>query len=358
MKKDLKCAIVEYEDYHDQVIPTFVYALNKLDVEVDIFTTRRNRDKGVFFYDDHNLSYTWKSIEFYKKLFIERTLRYRGYDIVLFNTINEGVNEVSARRSCHICSKENKKIGVLHDGRFIQEQLHIQKFHDKSTTTVVVLSQHIARYVRSLGWNCTWILPVYFGSVQKKKNEKITFCVQGVVAPQRKDYTPLIEGIKYLKKNGHKDFQVLFVGRNSNKFGEAFKSTIASEGINDVCIFTEGDVPYNEFLQLIASSDFLIMLVDRDPDTKELLYPYKLTSSLFYAVGLGVIPIVEENMAQMYGINDCGVTYKSDDMTKALEEALVLSDHEKERYHAILKKKRKDLLDHAVEVMRSIIEGN
>jgi L-rhamnose mutarotase len=352
MKKDLKCAIVEYEDYHDQVIPSMVYALNKLGVAVDVYLTQNAMENRVFCYDVEDFSYTIKPIEGMIARMRERSLKYREYNFVIFNTLEPNDKVDTLKRIQNVIDETTPLIGVIHHTHVLSPAL--KEFCHHKNRYPLVLAKHIVDHLKKQNIHAHWIPFAYHGQVNKEKFKKLTFCIPGILAPTRKDYSELLDAIECLANSG-KDFQVYFVGRNYYKESEAFKKLLDKRDIRQYCVFTEGFIDYKEFYEIVAASHFIISHVDIDQATKESLHKYKVTSSLYTAAGLGVIPIVDRHIAAVYALEHAGLVHDND-LASAMETA---SDLTRERIQFLIQNldmARESMLRDTVKNMESLIK--
>src|ERR1035437_2995127 len=82
----MRCAIVEYNWYHDLVIPTLVYALNQLGFDVDVYQPRRALAADPYCFAPW-LSYKTFAIDGKAGKLRGTPSRLRRYDLTIANSI-------------------------------------------------------------------------------------------------------------------------------------------------------------------------------------------------------------------------------------------------------------------------------
>ena len=84
-------------------------------------------------------------------------------------------------------------------------------------------------------------------------------------------------------------------------------------------------VGYDEFYRELRASTFLCPLIDKQRPSYRRYFEDKASSSIPAAIGNRIIPIVHEDLASIYGISSCAITYSDGMLSEALQTALELS---------------------------------
>ena len=110
----MKCALIEYNSHHDITFPIFCYILNKLNIEVDVYTTQQSILRNSLYNSDCN---NYKIINIESKFSsIKQTLfKFNNYDFIIANSL-EPINLLDKFKNFKVPT-----IGVIHHGIVLKE---------------------------------------------------------------------------------------------------------------------------------------------------------------------------------------------------------------------------------------------
>jgi hypothetical protein len=309
----MRCALIEFNYYHDQILPTFVYLLNRLGVRPDVYLPSRalRNDAFVFARGLH-----------YRPLRTDRWGRIRGtpsrvapYDFVIANSIEPPtVLDRMARITL-------PTLAVLHNAELIETPRYVRYF-DERRRVPLVLAQHIALFLK---WNgpAEWIAPVFVGEPTRlaRSNHRSRFCVPGNIDFERRNYAALLDAV-YALSLERSDFVVSCLGR-PHPDGVAFRAQIAGRGLDRFFEFSEGEISYERLFSGAAGSDFLLPLVDKTSEMYDSYFHTKLSSSAALASAVAVVPIAHAGFARLYGLDsEQAILYEDGELLNAMRRAL------------------------------------
>lgn len=346
----MKCAIIEYNPCHDLTFPTLVYLLQRLNVSVHIFTSDRNIARNVFAYTDfpkvkiyscENRFYRW----------FERLGGYRFYDFVIINTI-EPKNILQ-----RVSEFPTPALTILHNAELYREDPDYTHYFQQQHHAFLVLAKHIVDHIAA-PVPVYWVLHCYQGEVHfLPEKDQTVFCVQGNIDYTRRNYLSLIEAISILIADGVTNFKVLIIGGAVPFDREQFKDDIVQNNIEDYVEVIEGDIPYDNYFQLLGSADFLLFLLDTTSQAYQVYITEKLSSSLAICLGMNLIPIIHPEFADAYQIADTAITYNDGKLAEAMRLAITLQRDERERRKHQVEQRQQKLLQQSMHNLKMAIEN-
>lgn len=346
----MRCAVVEYNWYHDLVIPTFVYALNELGFDVDVYQPREALATDALCYAGE-LRYQTYAIDGFLGRLRGTPRRNRRYDLTIANSI-EPVEVL--RRTAGL---SGPLLSVLHNA-FLLDEPEYAAYFEPPRRAPIVLSGHIANLLRP-EWKSNWIAPVHFGEVPRRleRSEGVDFCVQGGFAFDRRNYDSLLAASEQLLGAGQAGFRVTFVGSSDTPDGLAYRARLARSPASAIMEFTAPRIPYRDFYSMLAGADFMLPLIDTSTAMYEHYYVDKASTSLMMSIGLGVVPILHSRLSQLYGLSDAGISYEDGGLADAMSRGLALRSEEATRLRQHLLGRREALLAETVANLRRAIDA-
>jgi len=346
----MKCALVEYNYYHDEVLPTLVYVLNNLGISVDVYAPRRTRRNNPFVHTT-GLSYSLRDSDgLFFKLIMERR-QFRRYDFLLLNSLEpKWILERVAGIPIPI-------IAVMHNGNLITADPDYGRFFALFGRKPLVLAKHISDFL-SEAIVARWVSPVLLGRVRPAKVDtpgQVRLCVQGNLEFERRNYESLLDAIGQLRARGVKDLKVMIIGRSGTNDGLIFREQIRKRNLVSCFEFSKGELPYKNYYEFIAKANFLLPLVDTTSGHYRPYFLDKVTTSVLVSIGMGVIPIIHEQLADLYGIKSESVTYEDGGLPDALKCAFSTDRDTLEKLHSGLASKREALLSESIDNMRETL---
>lgn len=344
--KGIKCAVIEYNYYHGEVLPTIIYILNSLGIyNIDVYVSKKIAKHNPFVYSP-GLKYNLREIDilFFKLL---ESLRFRDYDLLIFNSIEP--KEI-LQRIWHISIPT---IAIVHNGSLLKDDIDYINFFKSNIRKPVVLSPHISKLLLpEVEW--IWCVDV-LEKPKVKRPDKKYFCVQGNLVFRRRNYESLIDAVEKLISEDIKNFNILIVGRNDTKDGLAFKQIIKDKRLDNFFTFSKGEIKYKEYYDLIAQAHFILPLIDKTKNEFKSFFFEKNSSSIHVAFSLGIVPIIHEQLAQIYGVEDSSIKYEDGKLSNALKQAINTDEQILQNMQNTILSKKDNLLNQSILNMKRLL---
>jgi hypothetical protein len=362
----MKCAIVEYNWVHEQILPTLIHILNTLGVEVDLFVSRRIMKNDPFIYtpglrysvgDSHGLRF---------KTRVE-SRGFADYDFVVFNSI-EPKSWLRKAQTAKV-----PVIAVMHNGGLIAGDPDYMRFFQDPRHIPLVLTRFVSQYLSVRG-PIPWIAPVLIADIPNaspRNGSPVRFCVQGNLAFERRNYASLLDAVEELAKGKYEDFVVSLIGRYRPD-GRSFQSQAAKRGLERFFEYSQRGIKryfefmgrgltYQEYYQFLGQAQYILPLIDRTSALYAAYYREKVTSSLFVSIGTGLVPVIDDELAILYGVEEQSITYRNDDLAGAMKHALGIGPDRYAIKKLSLNEMRKNLLaisvDNLAQAIHDIMRG-
>jgi hypothetical protein len=343
----MRCALIEFNHYHEETLPTFVRLLNALDIEPDVYMVRRSRRRHPFALTS-GLRYRLRRAERMDHL-LGLPFRLRRYQLLIVNSMEPPSNTQRVSRT------RTPVLGVMHNTELLSTDSTYRSFFSTSNRRPIVLGRHIADHVSHDGRPLSWISHVYFGQPESNRmNGPTTFAVSGNVEFSRRNYESLLDSAAELTADGI-PIRIRIVGRSTTRDGRIFVEDIERRGLSGVFELSPGEVPHREFLELVAGSDFVIPLIDRTGDRMHSYFVSKVTASIYMAIGLGVPLVIHRDLASAYGIASCGVSYEDGGLTGAMRAGVESTDALRADWKSAIDATRAELLAASLTNLREAI---
>ena len=195
----MKVAVVEFNNHHDEVIPSVVYALNELGVEPDVYVTERAIRNDAFAWAS-GLRYRLEWIDGSGVLGRARARvrgtpsQFRRYDALFVNSVEPLPALEKASRI------DLPTVGVVHNAELLQDAGPYAQYFADPKRQPIVLGRHVAA---SLGMppGKGWLGYFVFGDVEPERtagDDRTTLCVPGNVKYVRRDYGSLVSAVETL----------------------------------------------------------------------------------------------------------------------------------------------------------------
>lgn len=319
MKK--KAIIIEHQPCHQELIPSWIWALSENGYEVDFYCTPR--------LPSHRSIADNNTLPFNRLKTLPKTLD--EYSIVINNSLYPGqpVTPGSTHSVLHSTSDSYKDIPSSHVVLALGPHLH---------------NQLVGQEIRSI-----FAPPIYFGDLVKstaRKNKRIV--VQGTMEKFRRNYGCVATLTNRFAAKGYL-FEFLLVGDGSS--AKSLLSWIASqieEGYRNRVTY-QTNLSYSRFFDVIRSADWIMPCVD---DTFEHAYfTKKITSSVMMAIGHGIPLVIHQKLADIYGLQndvEC-LCYSSETLEMTFLKALTINE---ETYQGMVRAMRQFRLKWLMELKK------
>jgi hypothetical protein len=314
----MRCALVEYNDYHDEVLPSLVYLLNQLGIEPDVFMLRTAIGRNAF---EFSPGLRWRrhdlddpSVQLWQTI-----LRYRRYGLVIFASLEPKAVIAAAE------AVRRPTLAVVHNAELLLDDPDYESFFYGRGRGPLVLGHHISTYLGAHGFPTGWASFVYFGNVPAsiRDNGPIEFGVPGNLEETRRNYGSLLDALDELRTN-EKDFRVRMIGRSDSLDAERFRSALERRDVAALVSF-EPQATHGAYFTALKSCDFLLPLVDRSSSIYAPYYTVKVASAMYMGIGLGVPLVAETTVAATYGVVSGAVTYTDGGLASAMRTAIAMS---------------------------------
>ena len=347
----MRCALVEFNHYHDEVLPTFVWLLNRLDITPDVYMVERSARRRAFARSE-GLRYRLRAVESMGRL---RGLdwRRRRYDLAIVNSMEP--SELVGRAS----RLGVPVLGVVHNAHLLSDDADYRAFFAAPDRRPLVLGQHIAEQMATDAGAPGWISHVVFGARPREPRAPdgpTVFVVSGNVEFARRNYDSLLDAAGALAGEDV-EFLVRIVGRSTSRDGKAFRETVESRGFASRFEFSPGEITHPRFFRLIADSDFSLPLIDTTRDLYRAYLETKLASSVPFAIGLGVPLVANAALVRAYGIDGTGPDYEDGGLTDAMRRAIASTEEERSGWRGALVTKRAAILEASLANLRAAISA-
>jgi hypothetical protein len=345
----MRCALIEYNPYHEEVLPTFVRLLNELDVKPDVYTVRNSRGR-LPFERAAELRMRRRKVENMDRWFGLR-FRRRKYDLLIVNSMEPAsIPERLSRLATPV-------LGVMHNTELLADDATYRAFFARPRRLPLVLGRHIAAHFARDGQPMGWISHVYFGQPEPARTDgPTTFAVCGNVEFHRRNYDALLTAASELVAGGM-PFRISIIGRSADADGLTLRREIEARGLVSAFEFTPGEIPHPAFFDLLAGADFVLPLIDRSTERLRPYFETKVASSIPFAIGLGVPLVLHRDLAAVYDVGSCGLTHEEGELAGAMRRAIESGAEERTRWRSGIDAARSAILAASRENLRAAMSA-
>jgi hypothetical protein len=345
----MKCALVEYNRIHGEILPTLIHVLNSLGIEVDLYVSRRIMKNDPFACTP-GLGYRAGNSHGIRFKALVEGRGFAGYDFVVFNSL-EPKRVLRKARAAKV-----PVLAVIHNGGLITGDPDYAAFFRDANHRPLVLARSVSEFL-SGARPVPWITPVLVAEMPEEArfdDGPVRFCVQGNLAFDRRNYASLLDAVEHLAKNNRTNFVVTLIGRYRPD-GARFHSQVAERGLKGFFEYAERGIdrfleyagrgiPYQQYYRFLGQSHFILPLVDRSSPVYRPYYEEKITSSLTVAIGMGLVPVIDAELAVRYSVESCSIMYETGSLADAMKQALDLGPENYQMKKHALDELRKELL--------------
>jgi hypothetical protein len=346
-----KALIIEFHRYHDEVLPSWSRAFHDIGWEAHVVTRKTNWTKDAFAWterpDKRLVFQPWQRFLLKKGM---PNLFFFGYDAVVFNSVEPPFLLEVAKRF------RGRVLAVVHNAHLVASDPTYAEAA-RSKVSFFALADFIAKGF--LGGPARTLFPYQLSSRPARPQPgTVRFCVQGNFEYGRRNYPSLLQVLQRFKDEGLKNFEVVFVGNVNPRDLEKFQKAGTEYGVLDELRFVNGGLAYADYFERITSCHYLLPLVEPDVPALEAYYRDSASSSLSMAIGLGVVPVMDRSLAQLYGLSDIALTYSpAETLYAAMRLALELTERDRlERVQALGRLKETRLAQNAAN-LKTALEG-
>jgi hypothetical protein len=344
----MRCALVEFTLAHGETLPTFVYLLNNLGVDVDVYVRPPILESDPFAHCP-GLKCTVSDLEGLLTRARIRIGHFGRYDFVLANSAEP--SPLLAR----LAAIRVPLIGVVHNAVLLDEDDGYRRFFSSPSRQPLALGRHVTTCLDDAA-DVRWVAPVH---VMERRDPTAVcwhrFCVQGRVDFRRRNYWGLLDAVEELKTAGVDGFEVDLVGGDRALDGVRLRRASRQRALDVFFTRHDGRFRYGEYFRRISSAGFVLPLVDSSSPVFQPYFEDKITSSISMALGTGSIPVVHQRLAELYGLVDLAIGYPDGGLAAAMKTALDLSEESRLRMAERIEQERRALLDESLDNLASVI---
>ncbi len=346
----MRCALVEFNCWHGETLPTFVYLLNQLVGDVDVYLRRELLQRGPF-QSCPGLRYRLHVLESPATRAWLKLRNLAEYDLVVATSV-EPKPVLRSLRGIRV-----RLVGVVHNAILLEEDHDYRAFFREKGRTAVTLAKHVAEGCAEV-LNRRWVAPVMVTErAEAYRPDWRRFCVQGRVDFKRRNYWSLLDAVSELVLENTPGFEVVLMGGDRDLDGLRLRRVIRQRRLEAYVTQPVIDAfSYTASIDGIASSGFILALVDT---TSPIFAPYfedKISSSISMALGTGRIPIIHHRLAELSGLQALCITYGDGGLGHAMEAALNLRDDARRTMVDGLHCRRRQLLRQSLENLRTALQ--
>jgi hypothetical protein len=244
-----------------------------------------------------------------------------NYDLVIANSIEPRADLVN-----FFARVTRPMIAMTHNANLLTEDAVFADFVKHPQLAIATLSPLISAYLSAQGIRSHYVYSVsgldVFDHLARQAN---LFGIQGNIENKRRNYHSLLQAA-CAPENREARFRIL---GPANPRADEIRQELQQLEIHDRFEMIHDAVSYRDFYSHLAGCQFLMILVDDTQPEQQPYFRYKCPSSINTAIALGLIPLVNQELAERYGIEDCSVTYKADDAAGAVSRALALTPQQR-----------------------------
>jgi hypothetical protein len=332
-----RALIIEKMPCHQEIIPSWVWALTRLGYTVDIVAKAPpHRD----------ISHTMQEVMALTGFtFIdERQVDLRCYDVILNNSLYPGdmvPNFRPGQKTFSVLHTLPEKTLAYKDFRTLRHPDH----------TLLALGPHMHAVVSDPlhAFQSEWAPPIFFGNPPSIHKNRYTFLVQGTMERFRRNYGCLASLINRFAGDAANAFEVRLMGDG----GKGVVNWLAPQidtphKTRLVAVLNSG---YDQFLAEIRKAGWVMPCVD-----KSFTHGYfdrKITSSVMMGIGNCTPLLLHQRLAEIYGLQNrvnC-LTYDDakDSLSAAFKTALEMPEEDYYRLVAEARQVRLKWLDQLIQ---------
>jgi hypothetical protein len=319
----MKVALVEYNDYHDEVLPSLVHLLNRLGIRPDVYMRRKAIARNAFEYAGE-LRWHRHDLDGLGAKVLGTPRRFRTYDLAIVASI-EPKSRLRAAASLQMPTA-----AVVHNAELLLEDPDYRTFFADAKRAPLVLGRHIRSHLKERGITASWAPFVYFGLVPRpiRRRGPVTFAVPGNLEYGRRNYPALLDALAEVRQHDD-DVRVRVIGRSGTPDGYRFRTELRERNLAEIVAF-DPQPTHGLYLRALLECDFLLPLVDRSSPQFEHYYDVKVASAMYMAVALGVPLVAEHELTRTYGVDNATIMYGPGGLAEAIRSAVHLSVNERD----------------------------
>ncbi len=188
--------------------------------------------------------------------------------------------------------------------------------------------------------------PHYFGPVSVHKlNKRKIFVAVGIRGGLSRQ--TIINTVMQLRAHGHTDFIIEIIGKGNFKVPNQIRTNVQFLG----------RLNYQDMYDHVAGADFILGLLDPgNPIYDRFKNKTSTSGSLQLSLGFGTPMIIASEFAKPVGLNSTNaIVYTNNELTGAIETALVIRDHEYKQMQSELAKLEKCVHEESLKNLKQAL---
>jgi hypothetical protein len=299
--------ILEHNNCHDELFATWVHVLRRLGCRITIGCRWEVlRRRPLAYAADDSFSWVW----YRKNLTKDRPLPLHRFDAVLLNSLEDYNPKPEQPLTSYLHDIKQPILAIVHDPRVLGDD-EAAFFDGQQRQLAALFATPKAAHI---------LHPVYLGRTPKPVlSAPPRFALQGNIQFFRRNYQ---SWLRALETNTTDAASFRLIGNDQTADGAILKKRVPPCAAVD----WQGKVPsYRRYYRLLSECAFLLPLID-DVDSNCARYFHAgVSSSASLALGLGIVPVLNEAYAAHIQQTDGAVLYHGDDVAAGIKAALALT---------------------------------
>ena len=284
----MKILILEFNNFHEEVIISQLDFLN--DVKCDIHMFVHNEVKSKFNFDKNNIKINYfkgnsKLSRIVNLKNVKHYIEKHKFDLVLFNTYEN----IEVQILSYFIKQ--RKLAILHNADKIIKN---KNKTDNRIDNFIVLNKTIYNTLKKSNskMNISYFYPLinYQNSqYSHTEKDKIRIVIPGLVELSRRDYIGFINLLKDIHLNNNVEFVLL--GNILKNDGPEVYRYIEQNNLLDYFKIFKGFIPYEEYFSMISSADLIMPLIHPNVENFNKYHHTKITAAFTMALSFK-IPLI------------------------------------------------------------------
>jgi hypothetical protein len=320
----MRCLWIEPTSEHEGLLPSWVKIFASLGIQVDAFMPRESLTKTVLF---ATASSHCRTHVYHGQLQKPGRFQYNKYDFVVLNSLEDTHTLKDEHPKLYLEEIQDIPLPVIvvsHAANLLATHPLLHSIINNPLRKLMVTAPHVAEQLREVdGLHAEVFFPVYAGDFPPIESNlrRAVFSVQGTIDSQKRHYRTLLDAVATLKEEGLRQFKVQILGKASSD-SPAFWEEVVQRGLRSHIVHPLLTDAYPRYYRALATSHYLLPLLDETRPEYHHYFTYGATSSLHLALSMGLVPVVNRIQAEGWGIEGGCLLYDGADLVSAMRKAV------------------------------------
>ena len=318
-----KVLLIEFK-YHQEIIPSQLLMLLEGGHEVHLIMEKKLWDEQLLGTFRSRVSmalipHTQLIIQKIAMLFrIRRYVREHGIEHLVFNTLDSNFNYFLL-----LLNPGVHAVGIVHQiHRFIKKRIHrkslelVSGIATLSTYTLRYFQDHFEHYRQK----SICFYPIYFDTDRNLSanvpDTDIRIVIPGQLDLKKRDYFQLLAALE--KGPNLKSVKFFLLGNIQHNDGPAILQSIKAKGLGNLFYWRDEFIPYNEFFDILRSSDYVMPLLSRGIDNQDHYRQSQISASFNWAYAFQKKMLIHEAFRSIAETNNA-IFYSDEDFIQTLQ---------------------------------------